>query len=137
MRHCDIAQSVKLEHGPKARAATLGGAIEIAGRIHNQACSGMSPIAASGELMEYGQAPGGGVELEHVSSVRGAAPESGAVEVAGSVHDERRRGLFSISSCEAVEYCLVERGIESEHDSGSERAAESGGAIEVTRSVHN
>src|SRR5580692_5638724 len=78
-------------------AAQHGGSVEVAGRIHHQACDWIS-CGVTGEGAEQFFRPvtfGVGLQLEYDAGIRVSALIRRAVEVAGSIEDEVAAGIFS------------------------------------------
>jgi hypothetical protein len=58
VEHVEVSRRRQLEYRALAAvAAAIGRAIEIAGRVGDQAGEGQCPVAAAGEAMEHGQVP--------------------------------------------------------------------------------
>src|ERR1700722_16050198 len=88
MEHRFRAAGCDSEHDAHILRATVnGGAVEIAGGVHGQACSRMLAVTPSGEGMEHGF--GAAMRnLEHYAEPVRSALSCRAVKIAGRVHDQ-------------------------------------------------
>ena len=77
-----------LVHPGAGDASLVGGAIQIAGGVADQAAAGIAAIGAASEGMHYRLAPAG-TQLENNTSIFGTAAVGGAVEISACIAEQR------------------------------------------------
>src|SRR5581483_5306606 len=122
----------------RTRNAAVGsGSVEIAGRIANQTCLGITPIRSASEVVQHGFVTAC-VQLENRPAIRSAAVEGGAIQIACVVPQQPGMGILSIrTASKAVQHGFVAVFVQLEHRPPTRNATNVGGSVEIAHRVTN